>query len=115
MKKETEAPPFNRAAAAMAIRKAIREASRSVPKNIFLLADWTVHLLERRSIRKKEVAGSTVVRYLDALSSGFLALSHTIDIANADQEEVTDFYQHIIDPTLSGLDPRVASLSQPKA
>lgn len=40
-------------------------------------------------------------RYLGALSAGFLALSHTIDITDADQEEVTNFYQQVIDPSFA--------------
>lgn len=96
---------FTRASASAAMRSAIRRASPSVPKNVLLLAKWAVYLLERGSTRKKEVAGSTVKRYMDALTSGFKALSHCIDITNADPEEVTDFYQHVIDPTLAGFDP----------
>lgn len=96
---------FTRADASAAMRSAIRRASPSVPKNILLLANWAVYLLEKGSTRRKEVAGSTVKRYMDALTSGFMALSRSIDITNADPEEVTDFYQYVIDPTLAGSDP----------
>lgn len=100
-----KSPHFTRADASAAMRSAIRRASPSVPKNILLLANWAVYLLEKGSTKKKELTGSTVARYLDALTSGFMALSHSIDITNADPEEVTDFYQHVIDPTLTGSDP----------
>lgn len=90
-----------RAVASAKIRKVIRNASPNVPKNVLLLANWVLHLLDKGASKKKELAGSTVVRYLGALSSGFLALSHTVDITEGDQEEVTDFYRHVIDPTLT--------------
>ncbi|MGX5652929.1 hypothetical protein ACWKW4_21975 [Hydrogenophaga borbori] len=99
-----KSPHFTRADASAAMRSAIRRASSSVPKNIFLLANWAVYLLEKGTRWRKEVAGSTVKRYMDTLTSGFKALSHSIDITNADPEEVTDFYQHVIDPTLAGSD-----------
>lgn len=95
---------FTRADASAAMRSAIRRTSSSVPKNILLLANWAVYLLEKGSTKRREVAGSTVKRYMDALTSGFKALSHSIDITDADPEEVTDFYQHVIDPTLAGSD-----------
>ncbi|WP_382162968.1 hypothetical protein [Hydrogenophaga sp. ANAO-22] len=92
---------YTRAKAAANMREAIRSADACVPRNILILADWAVHLLTRGENYKKELEGSSVARYLDSLSAGFLALSHTIDITDADQEEVTNFYQNVIDPTLA--------------
>jgi len=109
---KTKTKTYTRANAAADMREAIRNANADVPKNILLLADWTVYLLSKGAGKKKELEGSSVARYLGALSSGFLALSHSVDITEADQEEVTNFYQYVIDPVLT--DTELDSEGSPK-
>lgn len=99
--KTSETTAYTRVKAVADMRAAIRNADADVPKTILILADWTVHLLNRGEHYKKELEGSSVKRYLGALSAGFLALSHTIDITDADQEEVTYFYLQVIDPSFA--------------
>lgn len=118
-RRQSSAPPSNesaeklvtptRAETSAKMSEAVRNASPNVPKNVRLLAEWVLHLLGKGA-SKKELAGPTVIRYLGALSSGFLALSHTVDITEGDQEEVTDFYRHVIDPALT--DPKLTGAAK---
>jgi len=90
--------PLNRESAIARMKSEITQAQGNVNKNVWLLAQWTLHLLQHGAT--KELEGSTVARYLGALSAGFVAYSDDIDLLEADPEEVTEFYTRVIDPAL---------------
>ncbi len=64
---------------------------------IVLLAQWTVHLLFQKAHGKRHCLRlSSVRRYLASFSKVFIQFCYAMDLANAEPEQVTDFYRRIL-------------------
>ena len=68
-----------------------------VSSAIVLLAQWTVHLLFQKAHGKRHCLRlSSVRRYLASFSKVFIQFGYAMDLANAEPEQVTDFYRRIL-------------------
>ena len=77
----------------------VREWSDRVSSTLLLLGSWTSQLVLRK-VRDKKSYGylrlSTALRYLEALSPGFQSLGCEIDLLDADEAEITQFYSDLL-------------------
>ncbi|MES2838884.1 MAG: tyrosine-type recombinase/integrase [Pseudomonadota bacterium] len=91
-------------AARSSARTAIRELLKSCPaqssSSVRLLAAWTVDLLERKSRRGGKLRPRSILRYLGALSGGFLSHGRNVDIRSMDETQLNDFYLNVVDSAL---------------
>lgn len=109
-----------------ATRRAVRTIVRSLIKNessaasyaVRLLAAWTVDLLDRKSRRGGgKLRPRSILRYLSALSSGFMSYGRGLDLRLLSESQITDFYLNVIDSSLGSISPDLAgeSAAEPAA
>jgi integrase len=82
------------------VSSALHKGRSHVSPAVHALGSWVLHLLSRPS-RGKLLDQTSVGRYLSALSPGFLAFGVQLDLGDLDEEEITDFYAQVIDPSLT--------------
>lgn len=92
----------SRVAAKDVIRNLLTQASPQTSGTVRLLAAWTIHLLERKSRRRGgKLAPRSILRYLGALSRGFVSYGRNVDLRFMTESQITDFYLNVIDATLA--------------
>lgn len=78
------------------IREVLKHCRQEISSATQALALWVVHLLDRKK-GKDRLAINTVKRYFSALSGGFESLLYDVDLADLDEEEVTELYQQLFE------------------
>lgn len=95
-----------------ATRRAVRTIVRALIKNeslaasysVRLLAAWAVDLLDRKSRRGGgKLRPRSILRYLSALSSGFMSYGRGVDLRLLSESQITDFYLNVIDSSLGAI------------
>lgn len=100
--KKSTTDSASRAAAKEAIRILLTQASPQTSGTVRLLVAWTTHLLERKSRRRGgKLAPRSILRYLGALSRGFVSYGRNVDLRAMTESQITDLYLNVIDATLS--------------
>ena len=75
----------------------VQADANQVSSAILLLAQWTVHLLFQKARGKRHwLRLNSVRRYLASFSGVFIQFGYDMDLANAEPEQVTDFYRRIL-------------------
>lgn len=81
-----------------AIRSCLGRSDSTLSTAIHALGMWVLYLLAR-PYRKSQLDAATVMRYLNALASGFRSFGYDIDLPDLDSDELTELYALVIDPT----------------
>jgi len=81
------------------IRTLINQSPLPEGSPIRAFGDWVLFLLKREA-RSNLLAASSVLRYMSALTPGFLSFGLDLDLAELDEDELTDFYNAVIEPSL---------------
>lgn len=82
------------------IRRILKRNAAEISMSIHAFVDWTIHLLER-PLGAKKLDLASVDRYFNCLRNGFLGFGHSLDICDADADELTDFYSDVVHPEIS--------------
>lgn len=83
------------------IRDLLNNAHTHSSPSIRILGAWTIHLLDRKNRRGRgKLAPRSILRYLSALSSGFLSYGRNVDLRFLNDSQLTDFYLNVIDGSM---------------
>lgn len=80
-----------------ALSKHVKTNQQTVSSAIWSLGHWVVHLTKVPRKKNTPYAISTVIRYLSALSRRFIEMGNDFNLVNADSEEITDFYDEVLE------------------
>jgi integrase len=97
------------------LRTLISENKRLVSRSCLLLGEWQRSLLWRKT-GKGLIRIRSLTRYLNALSVCFQAMAYDHDLLACDEEDVTEFYQKVMEIRQSvrpGLSPATDPASPP--
>lgn len=87
-----------------AIRDLLKRASPHSSMSVRLLVAWTVNLLERNNRRGGgKLRPRSILRYLGALSGGFMSYGRNVDMRTMNESQITDFYLNVVDCALLDL------------
>ena len=78
------------------LRSLISENKHLVSRSCLLLGEWQRSLLWRKT-RKGLIRIRSLTRYLNALSVCFQAMGYDHDLLECDEEDVTEFYQKVME------------------
>ncbi len=78
------------------IRKVIRHYEREISSATQALALWVAYLLDRKKGKERLATGS-IKRYLSALAGGFESFMYDTELADLDEEDVTEAYQQLLE------------------
>lgn len=94
--KDTASASPARAVAATAVRTALAEMGQTSSSSIQLLTAWIIRLLIAKGAAGTWLRASSIEKYLSLIATGFLDFGQEIDLLEADEEEIEEFYERVI-------------------
>lgn len=83
----------NRRDQQVSIKRVLEQYGANVSSSIRALATWALHMLAERRGKLRIIS---IKRYLSALSPAFEAVAYDVDLLSSDEEEMTDFYEAVL-------------------
>lgn len=80
-----------------ALSKHVKTQASTVSSAIWGLGFWTAHLTVQPQKKNTPYAINTVLRYFSALAQRFIEVGSEFDLVRADTDEVTDFYDDVLE------------------